>query len=281
MWQFWHVLALLAWKDVCWKANVDGNFWETNHVHSWSFYVSPICSACCFCGFLVFTNFPQRKTSQFISHFVPFLASSISYWFRPGWGNFGRSITVSSWITLCSDSLGWGTETVNGLYNNSAFHITVYPFALLRHWVNLYASAALPALQCLRSFSLRHSFAQASGLVWACLVCSIFKLVNGGLLCQSCWLHGPLYSTQGIVTRKTAAYWIFEFFQFIDDFLVFVCLCEVFGICWNLEVSPVLLHGLRLEHWRWCSGVWAESSCYDGLERLWRTLPCLTICLEF
>ena len=73
MWQFWHVLALLAWKDVCWKANVDGNFWETNHVHSWSFYVSPICSACCFCGFLVFTNFPQkgRPLSSYLisSHF--------------------------------------------------------------------------------------------------------------------------------------------------------------------------------------------------------------------
>lgn len=181
-----------------------------------------------------FHKFPsKKKTSQFISHFVPFLASSISHWFRSGWGNFGRSITVSSWITLCSDSLGWGTEIVNGLYNNSAFHITVYPFALLRHWVNLYASAALPALQCLRSFSLRHSFAQASGLVWACLVCSIFKLVNGGLLCQSCWLHGPLYSTQGIVTRKTAAYWIFEFLNLLMNFwclYVFVRCLEYVGI---------------------------------------------------
>lgn len=52
----------------------------------------------------------------------------------------------------------------------------------------LHASAALPALQCLRSFSLRHSFAHASGLAWAFLVCGIFKLAKCGR-CQSCSLH--------------------------------------------------------------------------------------------
>lgn len=179
---------------------------------------------------------------------------------------------MSSWITLCSDSLGWGTEIVNGLYNNSAFHSILYPFALLPHWVNLYASAALPALQCLRSFSLRLSFAQASGLVWACLVCSIFKLVNGGLLCQSCWLHGPLYSTQGIVTRKTAVYCFF--FEFIDEFLVFVCLCEVFGICWNLEAFTCVTSrpqagALTLVQWR--------LSRKQLLRRLGKTMEDLTM----